>query len=81
MYDRSKHKASYDKKAQALIEKLLGKTIKSLDVHQCSYPSEDQIGSITLLFTDGTKLDINACGDGGCFECDPDGINTHWLDV
>ena len=69
------------KKKNELISSLMGKTITYVGVCPASYPSQDEIGSIYLTFSDGTKQSIECSGDGGCYECDPDGMNAHWLEV
>jgi len=69
----------FKQKSERLITKLIGKTIVKVEPLGADYPSQDEIGSLVLYFTDGTKQVIEAYGDGGCYECDPDGINCHWL--
>ena len=67
------------KKKNELIAALMGKTITNVLVDAASFPSQDEVGSIYLTFSDGTKQSIECSGDNGCYECDPHGMKTHWL--
>jgi len=69
------------KQKNKLISSLMGKTIIDVSVDHASFPSQDEIGSIYLTFSDGTKQSIECSGDSGCYMCDPDGMNTHWLEL
>jgi hypothetical protein len=69
----------FQEKRDRLISSLMGKTIVAVDASPASYPSHYEIGSMCLTFSDGSKQSFECCGDSGCYECDPEGMNTAWF--
>lgn len=59
------------------LQKHVGKTIAKFEAKDIWRGGNVQ--SFKVTFTDGTSLEVDADGDGGCPECDPDGCSCQWV--
>jgi hypothetical protein len=69
-----KRTAETKKNTKKLEKSLIGKKILSVETHIAWDGSE--LDSIRIKFDDGSGIELNGIGDGGCEECDPDGCKV-----